>query len=204
MTRGESQSVTRQKLIEAAREIIAADGLAAASVRTISEAAGFSQGAFYSNFESKDHLLLEVLALHLSSVNDRLDRMADAVEMTPVGAGRSTPEAVIDFFRNLNPKLNWSTLAVELWLHANRSVAMAELYGAMRASFFERAGHAFRRVFEHLRLEPSISPEELAMGLTSTTVGFAIQFGSLTAAEARSKFMSAVFAGIVFTAEPAE
>lgn len=204
LTRGESQSVTRRKLLEAAREIILRDGLSAASVRSISDEAGFSQGAFYSNFESKAHFLVEVLSLHLSSVNDRLDEMADAVEETPVDPDRSSPAAVTDFFRSLHPKLNFATLAVELWLHANQDEDMAERYGAMRTKYFARAGNAFRRVFDHLGLAPRISPEELAMGLTSTTVGFAIQSGGPMGSKAREEFMSAVFEGILFTAEAAE
>ena len=180
------------------------DGLSAASVRSISDEADFSQGAFYSNFESKAHFLVELLALHLSTINDRLDRMADAVEQAPADPDRSSPPAVTAFFGSFHPKLNFSTLAVELWLHASRDDDMAERYGAMRSKFFARAGDAFRRVFDHLGLAPRISPEELAMGLTSTTVGFAIQSGGPMGTRAREQFMSAVFEGILFTAAAAE
>jgi hypothetical protein len=84
---------------------------------------------------------------------------------------------------------------VELWLHANQDEDMAERYGAMRTKYFARAGNAFRRVFDHLGLAPRISPEELAMGLTSTTVGLAIQSGGSMGTKAREEFMSAVFEG---------
>jgi|SRR5579859_6951264 len=204
LTRRENQRVTRERLVEAARQIIVNDGLASASVRSISEAAGYSQGAFYSNFESKEHLLVEVLEHHMAGVAERLEHMADAVERAAISDRRAIPSAVTELFQSLNPKLNWSRLAVELWLHAGRSEKMAELYTKMRVSFLERAGAAFRRVFDHIGVEPSIPPEEFAMGLVSTAVGYAIQFGGPMEVDARFKFMSEVFRGVIATARGVE
>ena len=50
LNREESQARTRNLLIEAARAEIIKKGFAQASVRDIADVAGFSQGAFYSNF----------------------------------------------------------------------------------------------------------------------------------------------------------
>ena len=61
LTREESRKATRQRLLEAAAQVIARVGLASASVEEIAETAGFSRGAFYSNFQSKDELFLAVL-----------------------------------------------------------------------------------------------------------------------------------------------
>ncbi|KRA24366.1 hypothetical protein ASD65_07960 [Microbacterium sp. Root61] len=51
---------TRQKLLDAAAQVFAEVGLDAASVEAICERAGFTRGAFYSNFDSKDELFLEL------------------------------------------------------------------------------------------------------------------------------------------------
>ena len=64
LTREESQARTRSLLIEAARALISEKGFATATVRDIAEAAGFSQGAFYSNFPDKDSVLLELAERH--------------------------------------------------------------------------------------------------------------------------------------------
>ena len=64
LSREESQARTRNLLIEAARDEIVKKGFAQASVRDIADAAGFSLGAFYSNFPEKEAILLErVLSL---------------------------------------------------------------------------------------------------------------------------------------------
>ena len=57
LTRRESRAATRAKLIESAGEVFAERGFYGASVEEITERAGFSRGAFYSNFASREELL---------------------------------------------------------------------------------------------------------------------------------------------------
>ena len=52
------RAVTRERMLDAAREVLAREGIQGASVEHICEQAGFTRGAFYSNFASKDDLLL--------------------------------------------------------------------------------------------------------------------------------------------------
>jgi len=54
------REATRAKLLDAAAQVFAEVGLDAASVEAICERAGFTRGAFYSNFETKDELFLEL------------------------------------------------------------------------------------------------------------------------------------------------
>ncbi|WP_261167143.1 TetR/AcrR family transcriptional regulator [Microbacterium sp. Marseille-Q6965] len=55
-----SRENTRARLLDAAAQVFAEVGLGGASVETICERAGFTRGAFYSNFDSKDELFLEL------------------------------------------------------------------------------------------------------------------------------------------------
>ncbi|GAB3600106.1 TetR/AcrR family transcriptional regulator [Microbacterium tumbae] len=68
---------TRARLLDAAAQVFAEVGLEGASVEAICERAGFTRGAFYSNFESKDQLFLSlassVAEQRLSSVRARID-----------------------------------------------------------------------------------------------------------------------------------
>lgn len=52
---------TRTRLLDAAFEVFAEEGVRAASVETIAEAAGFTRGAFYSNFSSKEELFFALM-----------------------------------------------------------------------------------------------------------------------------------------------
>lgn len=52
---------TRTRLLDAAFDVFAEQGVRAASVETIAEAAGFTRGAFYSNFSSKEELFFALM-----------------------------------------------------------------------------------------------------------------------------------------------
>jgi len=61
MTCEESREHTRAKLLASARALFATEGFGGASVDGIAEEAGFTEGAFYSNFESKEDIVLDLL-----------------------------------------------------------------------------------------------------------------------------------------------
>jgi AcrR family transcriptional regulator len=61
LTREDSRDQTTQRLLAAAQKLIAKKGLAATSVEDIAAAAGYSRGAFYSNFDGKSDLFIELL-----------------------------------------------------------------------------------------------------------------------------------------------
>src|SRR5205807_10018162 len=61
LTRAEGQQQTRRALLDAAASVFARRGLQGSSVEEISAEAGYSRGAFYSNFNSKEELFVELL-----------------------------------------------------------------------------------------------------------------------------------------------
>jgi len=61
LTRQESKEVTRIRLVEAAETLFLRKGFEDASVDEISETAGYSRGAFYSNFRDKGEVFLAVV-----------------------------------------------------------------------------------------------------------------------------------------------
>src|SRR6202011_4408313 len=68
---------TRDKLFEAAARMFEEQGIGGASVEAIAAAAGFTRGAFYSNFKSKDELIIAMLEDHVEqSIRRNLDLLA--------------------------------------------------------------------------------------------------------------------------------
>src|SRR3954462_4706058 len=61
LTRAESQARTREQLIETAQLLFLRDGYSVTSLEKVADEAGYSKGAVYSNFRSKDELCLTVL-----------------------------------------------------------------------------------------------------------------------------------------------
>jgi AcrR family transcriptional regulator len=68
---------TREKLFEAAARVFEEQGIGGASIEIIAAAAGFTRGAFYSNFRSKDELIIAMLEDH---VEQSIRRMHDLLE----------------------------------------------------------------------------------------------------------------------------
>ncbi|HUN95263.1 MAG TPA: helix-turn-helix domain-containing protein, partial [Bradyrhizobium sp.] len=65
---------TCEKLFEAAARVFEEQGIGNASIETIAAAAGFTRGAFYSNFKSKDELIIAMLEDHVEkSIRRNLD-----------------------------------------------------------------------------------------------------------------------------------
>lgn len=68
---------TCEKLFEAAARVFEEQGIGSASIEAIAAAAGFTRGAFYSNFKSKDELIIAMLENHVEqSIRRSLDLLA--------------------------------------------------------------------------------------------------------------------------------
>jgi AcrR family transcriptional regulator len=68
---------TCEKLFEAAARVFEEQGIGGASIEGIAAAAGFTRGAFYSNFKSKDELIIAMLEDHVEqSIRRNLDLLA--------------------------------------------------------------------------------------------------------------------------------
>ncbi|MDP3654223.1 MAG: TetR/AcrR family transcriptional regulator [Rhodoferax sp.] len=65
ISRAESHAQTRGALLKAAREVFVELGVNAASIDAITERAGYSKGAYYSNFPSKEAIMVTLLEEHM-------------------------------------------------------------------------------------------------------------------------------------------
>lgn len=112
---------TRAKLLAAARVVFAAQGYGATSVGDVCAEAGFTRGAFYSNFASKDELFLTLW-------DAEADRIVAAVATLGELAGASDDPlaAAIDALAALELiEPGWFVLNTEFLLHALRQPAVA-------------------------------------------------------------------------------
>jgi AcrR family transcriptional regulator len=136
------RQLTRQTLIEAAAEVFAQKGFYGASLEEIGEIAGFSRGAIYSNFGSKEELLFGVL-------DHYMDRELDAVLTAMDETGRADPvtdaaaaTAAWESANRVAP--SWPTLALELRLAALRNPEVRKRL----ADFERRNGEKVARLIE--------------------------------------------------------
>ncbi len=115
LTREQSRDQTRERLLNAAHRIFMKKGYVAASVEDIAAAAGFTRGAFYSNFSSKSDLLLELLE------RDHAEVQADFQAIFDGGGTREQMESMsLAYYRTLFQDDEYSLLWGEAKLQAAR------------------------------------------------------------------------------------
>ncbi|GHI90948.1 hypothetical protein TPA0905_04190 [Streptomyces olivaceus] len=80
LTRVERREQTRVELVEAAIGLFAAHGVSSVSVEAVAEEAGYSRGAYHSNFSGRDALLAAVVQVVVSDLGSELRQRTDAEE----------------------------------------------------------------------------------------------------------------------------
>ena len=135
LNREESQARTRERLIEAARSEIVKKGFALASVRDIADAAGFSQGAFYSNFPDKEAILLELVQRHQSEERGKIEAALSRAQ----GDAAAAMQGIEKWSATVNADPGFAVLAIELQLQALRSPKFAIAYNELNRK--HRNGH---------------------------------------------------------------
>jgi len=139
--RQERTETTRARLIQSAEKVFARDGFEAAKLEEIAADAGYTRGAFYANFDSKEDLFFALLEREIASRIGALEK-----EM----AGAHEPEAKLkamrDFFLTKAMDRRWCLLALEFKLFAvrhpevrQRLAAMHRLLVGPRVGFLEEA-----------------------------------------------------------------
>ena len=114
------RAATRERLVEAAIAQFAASGIDGTSVEQLAEAAGFTRGAFYSNFATKDDLCLAIMQRQRDEIVDSLSK---AFETAPAGADTqwAFEVALPQFFLGIGPTDEFRIVVLEIWLRATRS-----------------------------------------------------------------------------------
>ncbi|WP_207226363.1 TetR/AcrR family transcriptional regulator [Corticibacter populi] len=171
LSRPARQAQTREALLATARRLFIENGYGGTSIRDIAEQAGYSQGAFYSNFDSKEALLLELLRGHMQAEAEQL-----AVLVAP--AQRSL-EAILDDLQawagTLDSDVNWSMLSVELQLNAQRCETFAAAYRAIWQQHAQTLAQLIGQMFAQRGMRPPVANEAIASALMALVHGLALQ-----------------------------
>lgn len=163
LTREQAQARTRSELLESAAVVFARRGFHAASVEEVGAEAGYSKGAVYSNFASKDALFLAVLRTRMQAqaalFTELEERARTAIEELPA----------------LVPGLDWvdetwCLLLFEFWLYAFRNPPVLHELGVFYGQFRAQLAPLVARY-----AGTQMHPEELAAVLIAAYQGLALQ-----------------------------
>ena len=175
LTRAEKQAQTRQALLDAAREVFVRRGFVAASVEEIAAEAGYTRGAFYSNFETKEELFVELLESQAFEVYRGMAR-AQLESDAPPPTLRETGERLAAMVAEGKGDGGWP---FRLWLELLSHAARDPEFRGHAARFWnvtrDLTAEVVRRGYEQAGMEPPADPRAIATALIALDIGLALQ-----------------------------
>lgn len=138
---------TRAKLLDAAFAVFAAKGFGRVSIEEVCEAAGYSRGAFYSNFDSLDELFF---ALYRQRADLIAQQVADALALD--GPELDVPAAVDRVTEVLLLDRDWLLVKTDFLVHAAREPEVARTLLEHRARLRQAVADRLARARGHTRL----------------------------------------------------
>ncbi|WP_374970011.1 TetR/AcrR family transcriptional regulator [Terrabacter sp. BE26] len=123
------RQATRDRVLEAASEVFAERGFHGATVEEICERAGFTRGAFYSNFSSKEDLVVELSRRHSEALVERIRRASKGAHVSADDLLRDVFAALADDSRSQE---RWLVLTTEFTLHAIRDAGARRAWAAQQ------------------------------------------------------------------------
>jgi AcrR family transcriptional regulator len=169
--RQERREQTRADLLAAARRAFLRDGLHGASLDAIAEDAGYTKGAFYSNFASKDEAMIAVFDEHFrerASAYERLIFTTDSVD--------DAYRAVARYWHDANEREpEWSRLVIEFMAHASRHEHLRQAVKEVRQGGLDRIAALIEQLAERHGVEYTVPISELARGSGALNRGLAVE-----------------------------
>jgi AcrR family transcriptional regulator len=171
LTRKQRQEYTRSRLLESAGRVFARRGLAQASVDEVAADAGFTKGAVYANFGSKEELFLEMLDARFDRRLADMDR-ALSTDEPPEAQARAAGRDFVDY---LSGDPEWARLFFEAALYAAREETFRTELQSRYAAMRERMAELLRQRTEAGGFDPGIPFDELAAMIFAMANGVAFE-----------------------------
>ncbi len=200
LTRKERQQQTRTCLMRSAVRVFARRGMVHGSIDEVAAEAGYTKGAFYANFASKEELFLAMLDERFS------ERLSQLERLTATGADieDQAREAGDDFSSYLAADVDWQRLFFEFVMHASRDEGFRAQLVSRNRTLRQGMAALFAKRIETLELPSPVPVEELAVMTFAMANGFALERlleGDAASDDLYGRMLAIFFAGLRATAE---
>ena len=168
LTRQQSHELTRVRLIEAAETLFIRKGFDDTSVDEISQMAGYSRGAFYSNFVDKDEVFVAVLDRRWPSAISALDAIFQEISKPA-----SRAAAIRDWYSNQWRLKDFVGLQMDFTRLAVKDRSVKKRLAELRREELENTTTVVDRYFGVAGILPAGRPEVVALVLLAVARGLA-------------------------------
>ena len=160
---------TRARLLDAAFGVFATRGFGRASIEEVCEAAGYTRGAFYSNFDSLDELFFALYT-------ERSELLAHQVAAGLTSPSSNIPELVAQAVRALMVDRDWILVSSDFRLYAARNPEVAAALRTHRNKLRDALAASLAPAIDRSGLPPSLrSPKGLAQAVIAIHDGAATE-----------------------------
>jgi AcrR family transcriptional regulator len=166
LSREESREQTQQRLIDAAQSVIAKKGLAGTSVEDIAAAAGYTRGAFYSNFRSKSDLFIDLLRRDHRQAHDTMSELLVA-DLAPEQLEQRVIQMYAQLYRSNEGFMNWT----EARMLAARDARFRSKLNALMIEKRDFIAEFIEHFYARVGIPAAAPPKEMAMGFMSLVEG---------------------------------
>jgi AcrR family transcriptional regulator len=173
LTRAERQAQTRADLLDAAARVIGERGFHGASIEAIAAKAGYTGGAFYANFDSKEDLFSELLQRR---VFDEWRKIAADSVADP--SRRPTAREIGEMSARMNshPDSRW---IIQLWLelmaNAGRDERFREIAAGLWRDSRAMSTAILAAAYRAAGREPPVPVEHLVSAMMALETGLSLQ-----------------------------
>ena len=167
LTRDERRAQTRADLLEAAGRVFVERGFEGASIEAIAEEAGYTRGAFYSNFQSKEQLFAELL-------QQRAYAQYTEMAKHPPASLRETGEQLAAIQGEQSGRWLFR-LWLELLAAAGRDSEFRKIAAGFWSTNRKLTAAVLAASFEAAGQEPPAPVDHLASAMIALDIGLALQ-----------------------------
>ncbi|WP_338910486.1 TetR/AcrR family transcriptional regulator [Mycetohabitans rhizoxinica] len=195
LTREQSREQTRQRLMDAAQTLFIKKGFDASSVEDVAAAAGYTRGAFYSNFKDKAELLLALLKRNHGDIQQKLQRIFDLQS-----SAQDIEARILTYYSTLYRENKCFLVWMQARLLATRDAKFRARLNALSQQTRSDIAHFIDALCARRRIRSVVSAAQLALGLVALCDG--IQFFHASdphvTDEMTEKVLAAFFSAAVF------
>jgi AcrR family transcriptional regulator len=170
-TREDRRNRTRAELIAVADRRFSADGYHATSLDAVADEAGFTKGAVYSNFSSKEDLFF---AVYEQRVERTVDHAREVIDAAPTAEG-ALLELVAESSARRDRDDGWLAVFLEFWTfvlrHPEHRVRFAQLHARATEPFVE----AMERHARERGIALPLSSRQLATAFFASGTGLNLE-----------------------------
>ncbi|MGJ9414112.1 TetR/AcrR family transcriptional regulator [Aeromicrobium sp. CF4.19] len=153
---GRRREATRERLLDAGRDLLAREGIQGASVEHICEIAGYTRGAFYSNFSSKDELVIALFEREFAALVAQLEHAVDPQTYAGLGVAQALPAIMERFMELRPPDRDFYLLHAEFALRGVRGDIGGQEFNALWQGLLDQVLAVIQRVLDDLGLRLTI------------------------------------------------